>query len=138
MAIAEASQRFNPRKIGQATDQYGMKEEALKNMPSAEKPQAICTKMLPYQLQALRWLLDQENPRPPPSGSKDAVQLWKRNDRNGGVFTNLATTYSTKDNPPLASGGILADDMGLGKTLEIISLSLSPTTSKLVEEQARH
>lgn len=120
--ILEASQRFNPREIGQATDQYGLKEETLKDMPSTEKPKSIKTEMLPYQLQALKWMLDQESPQPPPPGSKEAVQLWKRNDRNGSLFTNLATSYSSKEAPLLASGGILADDMGLGKTLEIISL----------------
>ena len=120
--IVEASQRFNPRGMGQSADQYGVQEETLKNMPSTEKPKAIKTKMLPYQLQALKWLLDQEDPQPPPPGSKNAVQLWKRNERHGHLFTNIATNYSTKDSLDLASGGILADDMGLGKTLEMIAL----------------
>lgn len=120
--LLEASQRFNPREIGRATDQYGMKEETLKSMPTAKKPNAIKTDMLPYQLQALKWLMDQENPQPPPQGSKEAVQLWKRNDRHANVFTNVATTYSIKSTPEFANGGILADDMGLGKTLEVISL----------------
>ena len=122
--ILEASQRFNPREIGQATDQYGMQEDALKNMPSVDKPKGISTAMLPYQLQALKWLLDQESPQLPAPGSKNAVQLWKRDGYNGGLFTNIATNFSTKDSSTvaLASGGILADDMGLGKTLEMISL----------------
>lgn len=120
--ILEASQRFNPRLISQATDQYGMKEDVLKDMPSMNKPKGIKTDMLPYQLQGVRWMLDQESPEPPPYGSKEAVQLWKRNDRNHSLFTNLATTFSTKEEPVLASGGILADDMGLGKTLEVLAL----------------
>lgn len=105
--MLEASQRFNPREIGQSADQYGAQEETLKNMPSTQKPRSIKTKMLPYQLQALKWLLDQEDPRPPPPGSKNAVQLWKRNERQGNLFTNIATNYSTKDALQLASGGIL-------------------------------
>ena len=120
--ILEASQRFNPREIGRSTDQYGAQEETLKNMPSTDKPKSIKTEMLPYQLQALRWLLDQEDPQPPPPASKNAVQLWKRNDQHGNMFTNIATNFTTKDALKLASGGILADDMGLGKTLEMIAL----------------
>lgn len=120
--ILEASQRFNPREIGGSTDQYGMQEETLKNMPLTAKPKAIKTEMLPYQLQALKWLMDQEDPQLPDYESKTAVQLWKRNDRNADLFTNIATNFSTKDDPVLASGGILADDMGLGKTLEVIAL----------------
>ncbi len=125
--ILEASQRFNPRQMAQATDQYGMQEDMLERMPSAAQPQGIKTRMLPYQLQALKWLLDHEEPMPPPPGSKNAVQLWKRNDRQGNYFTNIATNYSVKtsEHLPLARGGILADDMGLGKTLEIISLLIA-------------
>ncbi|KAK5166897.1 uncharacterized protein LTR77_007626 [Saxophila tyrrhenica] len=120
--ILEASQRFYPRENSEVTDQYGVMEENLQNMPMAAKPKSIKTEMLPYQLQALQWLLDQENPQPPSKGSDNAVQLWKRNDRQSDLFTNLATAYSIKDTPQFARGGILADDMGLGKTLEMISL----------------
>ncbi|KAK5136803.1 hypothetical protein LTR08_002099 [Meristemomyces frigidus] len=120
--LLEASQRFNPRSLNQATDQYGMQEEALQNMPLATKPASIKTDMLPYQLQALQWLLEQEDPQPPPRGSPDSVQLWKRHEREDNAFTNLATTHPCQGLPTFASGGILADDMGLGKTLEMISL----------------
>ncbi|TKA27402.1 hypothetical protein B0A50_05014 [Salinomyces thailandicus] len=122
--LLEASQRFNPRSAESATDQYGLQEEALEGMPKASKPASIKTEMLPYQLQALRWLLDQETPQAPSSASKDTVQLWKRHD-SADAFTNIATNYSTKAIPDLASGGILADDMGLGKTLEMISLIIA-------------
>lgn len=120
--ILEASQRFNPREIGRSADDYGAKEDTLAKMPFAQQPKDIKTKMLPYQLQALQWLLDQENPQPPPPGSQAAVQLWKRNERHGNYFTNIATNFSTQSAPQLARGGILADDMGLGKTLEMIAL----------------
>lgn len=120
--IVEASQRFNPREISQTAEKFGLAEEALANMPMANKPERISTKMLPYQLQALKWLLDQESPQPPARGSKDVVQLWKRHGSNPNHFTNVATNFSVQDTPPLASGGILADDMGLGKTLEMIAL----------------
>jgi SWI/SNF-related matrix-associated actin-dependent regulator of chromatin subfamily A3 len=54
--ILEASERFTAREVGRAADEYGAKEELLKNMPSMEKPKSIKTEMLPYQLQALRYL----------------------------------------------------------------------------------
>lgn len=117
--ILEASERFNPRQLGESVDQHGMQEEAMKNMPTTSQPKAISTKMLPYQLQALKWLLDQESPHVPVQVNDQAVQLWKRNHNS---FTNIASNYTTKEAPKLASGGILADDMGLGKTLEMIAL----------------
>ncbi|KAF2772435.1 hypothetical protein EJ03DRAFT_307496 [Teratosphaeria nubilosa] len=120
--LLKMSQRFNPRQAGSAVDGLGMEEENLKNMPAANKPQGIKTDMLPYQLQALQWLLDQEDPQLPPPGSQDPVQLWKRDRSRKDAFHNIATNYATMQTPTLASGGILADDMGLGKTLEMISL----------------
>nr|POF17798.1 putative swi/snf-related matrix-associated actin-dependent regulator [Quercus suber] len=121
--ILEASQRFNPREVGDSTDKYGVQEDALKEMPMATKPESIATPMLPYQLQALHWLLRQEDQQPPERGSKDIIQLWQN--RQQGGYTNIATNFSTTEAPRLASGGILADDMGLGKTLEMISLIVS-------------
>ena len=44
-------------------------------MPMAAKPDAIKTKMLPYQLQALQWLLDHETPPLPGTKDSEAVQL---------------------------------------------------------------
>ncbi|KAK3678603.1 hypothetical protein LTR78_001901 [Recurvomyces mirabilis] len=123
--LMEVSQRFNPRAAGGATDQYGMQEEALANMPTTQQPAAIKTDMLPYQLQALRWMLDQEDPTLPQQGSKDSVQLWKPHDRQANAFVNIATNHPTATAPTLISGGILADDMGLGKTLEVISLLIA-------------
>ncbi|KAF2716851.1 SNF2 family DNA-dependent ATPase domain-containing protein [Polychaeton citri CBS 116435] len=115
--ILNFSQRFSPRQIKESADKYGVSEEILKNMPLAKSPEVIKTKMLPYQLQGLKWLVDQENPQLP-NNSQEAVQLWKK---QGNVYTNLATQYS-QSSPKLAHGGILADDMGLGKTLEMIAL----------------
>lgn len=120
--LLEASQRFNPRDVGRASEKYGADEAWLESLPKADQPSAIQTPMLPHQLQALRWLLDHEDPKLPVAGSKDVVQLWKRHASKAGAFTNLATFHSTTSAPELACGGILADDMGLGKTLEIISL----------------
>ncbi|KAI7710312.1 hypothetical protein KC353_g9781, partial [Hortaea werneckii] len=96
--LVEASQRFNPRQVSNTTDQYGLQEEALKEMPLASKAASIKTEMLPFQLQALQWLLDQESPQPPAPGSKDTIQLWKRHE-SVDAFTNIATNYSTKEAP---------------------------------------
>jgi len=124
--IIGTSERFNPRDVGKAAEQYGNAEDILAAMPMAEQPKGIATKMLPYQLQALAWLREKENPVVPPVGSTDFTQLWRRHEHVTNAFTNIATNFSVKGREPvLASGGILADDMGLGKTLEMISLIVS-------------
>jgi SWI/SNF-related matrix-associated actin-dependent regulator of chromatin subfamily A3 len=122
--IMNGSLKFNPRNVDQMVEQFGVKEDDLANMPSVEQPDAIQTKMLPYQLQGLAWMLQKENPILPARGSKDVHQLWKRHDRDPNLFSHLATSFATQ-NPALASGGILADDMGLGKTLQTISLIMA-------------
>ena len=123
------SERFNPREMGQAVEKYGAQEESLAQMPMADIPSRLSTSLLPYQRQGLAWLLDRENPKLPAPGSLDVVQLWKRSPNNPALFTNIATNYSTKEKPVLASGGILADDMGLGKTLEMIALMVADMDS---------
>ena len=122
--IMEQTERFSARQnFEEMVEKFGMNEDHLANMPMAEQPEGLESKLLPYQRQGLRWLVDKENPSLPPVGSKDSVQLWKRQEANPRVVTNTATNFSLKDQTPdLASGGILADDMGLGKTVQIISL----------------
>ena len=122
-SIIEVSQQFNPREMGEVVEKYGASEDVLSNMSMADFPDRLATKLLPYQRQALAWLLEKEKPQLPLPGSPDIVQLWKRSSRDRQLFTNIATNFSLKDTEPtLASGGILADDMGLGKTLEMIAL----------------
>ncbi|KAL8656478.1 MAG: hypothetical protein Q9226_002651 [Calogaya cf. arnoldii] len=129
--IIETSQRINPREMGEIVEKFGAGEEALSRMPMADFPSRLSTKLLPYQRQALFWLQAQEDPKLPPKGSTDSVQMWKRNPRDPSLFTNIATNYSIRNQEPtLASGGILADDMGLGKTLEMIALMVSDTIGK--------
>ncbi|KAL8915762.1 MAG: hypothetical protein Q9172_006686 [Xanthocarpia lactea] len=124
--IIETSQRINPREMGEIVEKFGAGEEALSKMPMADFPSRLSTKLLPYQRQALFWLQAQEDPKLPPRGSTDAIQMWKRDSRDPSLFTNIATRFSVKSQEPtLASGGILADDMGLGKTLEMIALMVS-------------
>lgn len=120
--LIEGSERFNPREVGNVVEKFGAGEDALAAMPMAECPKELATQLLPYQRQALAWLLEKENPRLPSAGSDDAVQLWKCS-KDGQIYTNVATSFSLKNQKPtLANGGILSDDMGMGKTLEMISL----------------
>ena len=123
--LIDGSERFNPREVGNVVEKFGAGEDALAAMPMAECPKKLETQLLPYQRQALAWLLEKENPQLPSAGSNDAVQLWKCS-QNGQIYTNVATSFSLKNQKPtLASGGILSDDMGMGKTLEIISLMVA-------------
>lgn len=120
--LIDGSERFNPREVGSVIEKFGAGEDALAAMPMAGCPKKLATQLLPYQLQALAWLLEKENPQLPPAGSDDAVQLWKCS-HNGQIYTNVATSFSLKNQKPtLASGGILSDDMGMGKTIEMIGL----------------
>lgn len=107
-AIIEESQRLNPRNIGEVVEKFGMGEDFLSQMPMAALPDRLSTKLLPYQRQALAWLVEKENPMLPLPGSKEMVQLWKRA-KDPRIFTNIATNFSLKDQSPvLAKGGILA------------------------------
>ena len=123
--IMETSQHFNPRDMGEVVEKFGADEDTLSKMPMAEFPSRLATKLLPYQRQALSWLQSQENPKLPPVGSTEAVQMWKRSERDCRLFTNITSNFSQMQEPALAKGGILADDMGLGKTLEMIALMVA-------------
>ena len=129
--IVEESERFTGRQnFDQLVEKLGFKEDDLANMSMAEQPRGLLTKLLPYQRQGLRWMLDKESPVMPAVGKKETVQLWKRSDVDPRMITNIATNFSLKSQlPELASGGILADDMGLGKTIQIISLIMSGQTA---------
>ena len=123
--LIDGSERFNPREVGNVVEKFGAGEDALAAMPMAECPKKLATQLLPYQRQALKWLLEKENPQLPSAGSDDAIQLWKCS-QNGQIYTNVATSFSLKNQKPtLASGGILSDDMGMGKTLEMIALMVA-------------
>ncbi|KAI1079542.1 SNF2 family N-terminal domain-containing protein [Whalleya microplaca] len=118
-----ASEAVDTRADIDDIDLFAMGEDALSKLPRADQPESVQSKLLPYQLQGLAWMIAKENPQLPSPGSGDIVQLWKR-DKHGNFF-NLATSHTTKERPKLLSGGILADDMGLGKTLQVISLILT-------------
>lgn len=119
-----SSERFRPRDVQEIVEKWGAGEDTLSKMPVAKQPEGLISTLLPYQRQGLAWMLDMENPVLPAEGSKDIVQLWKRDRSRKDVFQNIATNYSSSTAPTLAKGGILADELGLGKTLQVISLIL--------------
>jgi len=122
--FVQTADKFNPRDCSEVAEKYGAQEDQLEALPKAEQPKGIATKLLPFQLQGLAWLIDHENPMLPDFGSTDVVQLWKSTSKKR--YTNIATNFSLEDeDPELIRGGILADDMGLGKTLQIISLIIA-------------
>lgn len=118
--LVGTSQSFNPREIGEVVQKFGMGEDDLAAYPSAAQPDRLATKMLPYQLQGLAWLLQGEHPAMPTGD--DLVQLWKK---VPGGWQNIGTNFTSRVVPELASGGVLADDMGLGKTLQMIALMVT-------------
>ncbi|KAI1334782.1 RAD5-like protein [Xylariaceae sp. FL0016] len=120
--ILENSELANFRSDITALDALAMDEETLAALPMADQPALVKSKLLPYQLQGLAWMVAKEDPQHPAPGSSDVVQLWKRTQQNN--LKNLVSGYVTNGRPALLSGGILADDMGLGKTLQTISLIL--------------
>ena len=129
--LIDGSERFNPREVGSVVEKFGAGEDALAAMPMADCPKKLATQLLPYQRQALAWLLEKENPQLPLAGSDNAIQLWKCS-QSGQIYTNVATSFSLKNQKPiLASGGILSDDMGMGKTLEMISLLVTADSTTL-------
>ncbi|KAL7628068.1 hypothetical protein AAE478_002264 [Parahypoxylon ruwenzoriense] len=106
-----------------SVDVFAMDEDALSKLPKAPQPESVQSQLLPYQLQGLAWMMAKENTQPPALGSKEVIQLWKRDAR--GNFVNLLSDHVTNTPPGMVSGGLLADDMGLGKTLQVISLILT-------------
>ncbi|KIW20513.1 hypothetical protein PV08_01088 [Exophiala spinifera] len=119
--LLNGTSTFNPRDVEDMLHRIGAGEDVLEKLPMAEQPKQLATRLLPYQLQGLQWMLDHEFPELP-QRSGDVVQMWKK---KGKLYTNIATNFSFSQAPPLASGGILADDMGLGKTIQIISLVMA-------------
>ncbi|RDW69510.1 hypothetical protein BP6252_08530 [Coleophoma cylindrospora] len=128
------AERFRPRDIEKLADEWGAPEELLASLPMHAQPKRLCSILLPYQRQGLKWMLNKENPVLPAEGSTDIVQLWRRSPQRPKWFQNIATQFTSQAAPTLARGGILADDMGLGKTLETISLVVEggPGTTLIV------
>lgn len=113
---------FNPRDVQDVVNKFVAGEATLEKMPLAKQPAEMATRLLPYQLQGLHWMLEKESPKLPSKDADEPVQLWKR---SHGLYTNIATNFSVTKAPILTSGAILADDMGLGKTIQIIALIMA-------------
>ena len=100
------AQIYNPRDVQDVVNKFVQGEEALAALRMAEQPAAISSRLLPYQRQGLRWMLEHESPALPTAESAEVVQLFKN---DAGIYTNIATRFSSRVAPVLASGGILAD-----------------------------
>jgi SWI/SNF-related matrix-associated actin-dependent regulator of chromatin subfamily A3 len=120
--VLETAQSYNPREVQDVANKFGAGEDVLSQMDLAHQPVKLRTRLLPYQLQGLKWMQNQESSTLPPANSNDVVQLWKRHQSG---YLNIATNFLTSNSPALAKGGILADDMGLGKTIQVISMIMS-------------
>ncbi|XP_053316883.1 helicase-like transcription factor isoform X2 [Spea bombifrons] len=77
--------------------------------------EAVQTKLLPHQRQALAWMVSREN-------SDELPPFWEQ---RSNLYYNTLTNFAEKEKPETIKGGILADDMGLGKTLSVIALILT-------------
>ena len=74
--------------------------------------------LLPHQLQALAWMMVQEDEASPPPAS-----VYERRVEGGReVWFCTVTNSSMPTKPQVARGGLLCDDMGLGKTLTTLAL----------------
>ena len=84
--LLQTSVAFDPRSIRDAPEKFGLSIKDLEALPQAKQPTQVKTKMLPYQLQGLAWLLKMEHPRLPTGN--DVVQFWTRRGTN---WFNMAT-----------------------------------------------
>ncbi|VDM18554.1 unnamed protein product, partial [Hydatigera taeniaeformis] len=89
------------------------------------QPKEIKIDLLPYQVDAIRWMIFRErNIFPIVDPSWLSPYFVRMNEDN--LFFSTLTGHFTTSVPEVPSdsclGGILADEMGLGKTLEVISL----------------
>ncbi|KAL0951422.1 hypothetical protein HGRIS_008114 [Hohenbuehelia grisea] len=92
------------------------------DLPEADPPPDIATKLYPHQKKALTFLLEREQEIP---SDNSTCSVWSRsiNPISGRPYwVNLITKAETYEQPKEAKGAILADDMGLGKTITCVSL----------------
>lgn len=81
---------------------------------------AIGSTLYPYQMAALKWMMDHENgDYVPPFWTKVQANPVAEHQI---VYLNTLNGARLNSPPPSPHGGILADDMGLGKTLTMIAL----------------
>ncbi|KAJ7650513.1 SNF2 family N-terminal domain-containing protein [Roridomyces roridus] len=90
-------------------------------------------KLYPHQLEALQWMITQEDASPP--SLNNPKQLWERGPNNRFLhkFHKTLNTFS-QSSCPLSGGGLLADSMG--KTLSTLAL-ISATRKNLPQGFAK-
>jgi SWI/SNF-related matrix-associated actin-dependent regulator of chromatin subfamily A3 len=77
---------FDARKARETAAKFGKSMQDLEKMPMAIQPEKVKTKMLPYQLQGLAWLVGMEHPKLPEGD--EVRQFWTR---KAGIYLNTAT-----------------------------------------------
>jgi SWI/SNF-related matrix-associated actin-dependent regulator of chromatin subfamily A3 len=86
--------------------------------PPSRMSGELLVDLLPHQSQALKWMIDHEDPKLPKTPEDTAVQFWTRQKGSGkgasDYWLNVATKTPQAETPVLGRGGIVADGMGLG------------------------
>eukprot|EP00002_Diphylleia_rotans_P028866 TRINITY_DN5836_c0_g1_i4.p1 TRINITY_DN5836_c0_g1~~TRINITY_DN5836_c0_g1_i4.p1 ORF type:complete len:602 (+),score=107.97 TRINITY_DN5836_c0_g1_i4:77-1882(+) len=90
----------------------GFMERDYEKMKTAPQPENIGTALLLHQLQALQWMLDQEDESIPIT-SENPRFLWKAESlpRNAVKYVHMLDGFTTLKKPVLPRGGILADEV---------------------------
>lgn len=128
LQLQEENRTDNPLSVDQFYER--LREMHLKDVLDESIPEDVSHKCLrptlrPYQIQAIRWMLDRETVQK----VLPAQYLKLRNCNIPGVdFYMYLDTFEVADRMPretiIPPGGILADEMGMGKTVEVLGLLL--------------
>lgn len=111
-----------------------MTEEQMAAMPMADEPAFLVSKLLPYQLQGLHWMLAQEDPQLPKKDSSDSVQLWRWHQNKRGMV-NMATKFSVAGEAKLLSGGIVSFSSSLDLAYKLLTMVLQSLPMTWVSER---
>jgi SWI/SNF-related matrix-associated actin-dependent regulator of chromatin subfamily A3 len=93
--LLQNSVSFDPRSLRDAPEKFGLSVLDLEKLPLATQPPQVKTKMLQYQLQGLRWMMEMEHPRLPESEGQ-VKQFWTR---SGGNWLNIASNLYVPSKP---------------------------------------
>ncbi|EAA36359.2 hypothetical protein GE21DRAFT_2384 [Neurospora crassa] len=94
------------------------------DLPEADQPRAIRTKLARHQKQALTFMQRREEGWAF-NGKHPDVWEYVEHRVGDGSFVNRISDSHQKEQPENFQGGIIADPMGLGKTLTMIALTAS-------------
>jgi hypothetical protein len=84
--LLQTAVAFDAAKARETSEKFGKSMQDLENLPMAIQPEKVKTKMLPYQLQGLAWLVGMEHPKLPEGD--EVCQFWTR---KAGIYLNIAT-----------------------------------------------